>query len=182
MGADKVKKTDVTKKKKDTLGARSCPVLHAALKGLSGTHWACAERWWTGPGLLLLLSLPVSASPPPVLPTNHNWQGTHRTLSTPMDRKSRADLSQSEGMNTGKERIEGVIKPVRFQEHQPHGPAKCAASLFWRLQNFHKLMKDVELQKQDYDMTEHHLLEHSVFIYVLWEDQMFKSIRVKYTV
>lgn len=81
-----------------TLGASSCPVWYTALKGLSGTQWACAERWWTGPGLLLLLSLPVSASSSPVLPTNHNWQGIHRTLSTPVDRRSCADLSQSGGM------------------------------------------------------------------------------------
>lgn len=137
-----------------TFGADSCPVLQTALKGLPGAHWACAERWWTGPGPFILLSLPVSASPPPVLPTNHNWQGTHGTLSTPMDGKSHAVLSQSGGINTGKERSGGGISPLLCYEG-------CRISI-----NF---MKDVA----------HHLLERSVFIYMFWETQMFESLRVK---
>lgn len=79
------------------LGASSCPVWCTALKELPGTQWACAERWWTGPGLL---SLPVSASTPPVPPANHNRQGIHRALSTPIDRKSPAELSQPGMINT----------------------------------------------------------------------------------
>lgn len=105
------KKTRCCRKNLLTLGVGSRPVWSAALKGLSGTQWACAERWWTGPGLLLLLSLPVSASSPPVHPANHNWQqGIHRALSTPTDRKSRANLSQPGGMmSTGRERMEGPV-------------------------------------------------------------------------
>lgn len=74
--------------------------------------------WLAGPGLLLLLSLPVSASSPPalppppspVLPTNHNWQGTNRTLSAPMEKVVSTCLGQRRGQGAGEVRIEGGIR------------------------------------------------------------------------
>lgn len=43
-------------------------------------------------------------------------------------------------------------------------PAKCAASVFRELQDFHKLMKDAELQKQEHGMTEGFKRQRSVCI------------------
>lgn len=83
-----------------------------------------------------------------------------------MDRKSRADLSQAGGMSAGRERLEGGKNAQDFKNINitDMSPAKYAASLFWRLQDFHKLLKDVGLQKQEHGMTEHCLLERSIFI------------------
>lgn len=127
----------------------------------------CWEAWWTGPGLLLLLSLPVSASPPPVLPTNHIWQGTRRTLSTPMDEKSCADLSQSRVGGGGWTQVKSAPWPCKM----------CCSSWFegcrisinywrtWSCRNKTVIRQSV-------------ICYSILFIYMMWEDQMLKSLNI----
>lgn len=73
--------------------------------------------------LLALLLLPCSS----LITTDKGYTG----LSTPMDRKSSVDLSQSGRMSTGIERTEGekakYFKNISFTTMSP---AKHAASLF----------------------------------------------------
>lgn len=44
--------------------------------------WELMDRTWPP-----LPPITVSASAPPALPTNHNWQRTHRALSTPSEER-----------------------------------------------------------------------------------------------